>query len=142
MRSALTEIFHFRYTDFNTFLKIFPVRPNDNESGQNKRLRNMSPEPDPIHRLFALSVERSRMSSCLLIPVTLLGRSFITPTGGTSIWSPLLVFITVLMIAIAIRRASKTPIIIPSMSDSSNIVSMILLFQTVLRIILPINDPA
>ena len=29
----------------------------------------MSPEPDPIHRLFALSVERSRMSSCLLIPV-------------------------------------------------------------------------
>ena len=30
----------------------------------------MSPEPDPIHRLFALSVERSRMSSCLLIPVT------------------------------------------------------------------------
>ena len=77
----------------------------------------MSPEPDPIHRLFALSVERSRMSSCLLIPVTLLGRSFITPTGGTSIWSPLLVFITVLMIAIAIMRASKTPIIIPSMSD-------------------------
>jgi len=66
----------------------------------------MSPEPDPIHRLFALSVERSRMSSCLLIPVTLLGRSFITPTGGTSIWSPLLVFITVLMIAIAIMRAS------------------------------------
>ena len=119
---ALTYSFHIGNSILPPPVFLSEYRP-DNSLHQASKIN--------IYSVFLvdLSLLRSTKSSCLFIPVTLLGKSFITPTGGTSIWSPLLVFITILMIAIDVRRASKTPIIIPNKSDSSNIVSIFIIIR-------------